>query len=46
MLLPGIGPVLAQRIIAARPFFSVDELLAVRGIGSATLERLRPLVKP
>jgi len=46
MLLPGIGPVLAQRIIEARPFFSVDELLAVRGIGPTTLERLRPLVKP
>lgn len=45
-LLPGIGPVLAQRIIEARPFFSVDELLRVRGIGPVTLERLRPLVKP
>jgi competence protein ComEA len=45
-LLPGIGPVLAERIIAARPFFSVDELLNVPGIGAVTLERLRPLVKP
>jgi competence protein ComEA len=45
-LLPGIGPVLAQRIIEARPFFTVDELLKVRGIGPVTLERLRPLVKP
>lgn len=45
-LLPGVGPVLAQRIIAARPFFSVDELLNVPGIGPVTLERLRPLAKP
>ncbi len=44
--LPGIGPVLAQRIIEARPFFGVDELVKVSGIGPATVERLRPLVKP
>lgn len=43
-LLPGIGPVLAQRIIAGRPYATVDDLLKVNGIGPATLERLRPLV--
>jgi len=45
--LPGIGPALAGRIVAARgerPFSSVDDLGRVRGIGPATLERLRPLV--
>ena len=43
-LLPGVGPVLAQRIIEGRPYASVDDLLKVNGIGPATLERLRPLV--
>lgn len=45
--LPGIGPVLAQRIVehrAERPFGSVDELADVRGIGPTALERLRDLV--
>jgi competence ComEA-like helix-hairpin-helix protein len=42
--LPGVGPVLAERIVAARPFGSVDELKRVEGLGSAALERLRPLV--
>jgi len=45
--LPGIGPALARRIVEARseaPFRIVDDLLRVRGIGPATLARLRPLV--
>ena len=45
--LPGVGPVLARRIVEARaqaPFRSVDDLLRVRGIGPATLARLGPLV--
>ncbi|MEQ9568764.1 MAG: helix-hairpin-helix domain-containing protein, partial [Longimicrobiales bacterium] len=44
MGLPGIGPALAGRILARRRrsrFTSVDDLLEVRGIGPATLERLR-----
>jgi competence protein ComEA len=43
--LPGVGPALAQRIVAHREgsaFTSVDELLQVPGIGPALLERLRP----
>lgn len=46
--LPGIGPVLAQRIIQFRtdngPFSAVEELGEVSGIGDRVLERLRPLV--
>ncbi len=42
--LPGVGPVLAQRIIDHRPFSSVDELDEVSGVGPTLLERLRPLV--
>jgi competence protein ComEA len=32
--LPGVGPVTAQNIIAARPFKSADDLRNVKGIGS------------
>ncbi len=46
--LPGIGPVIATRIIEWRTangaFRSVDELGEVSGIGDATLVRLRSLV--
>ena len=38
----GIGPVLAERIIAARPFKSADDLKNVKGIGGAKYEKIRP----
>ncbi|MGB9743535.1 MAG: helix-hairpin-helix domain-containing protein, partial [Minisyncoccales bacterium] len=38
--LTGIGPVLAQRIIAARPFSSIYELTKVSGIGETTLQKI------
>lgn len=45
---PGIGPVIARAIIAYRtehgPFQSVDDLIAVSGIGPKTLEKIRPYV--
>jgi competence protein ComEA len=45
--LPGIGPVLAQRIVAERekkPFTSVNDLRRVSGIGPKKLEAIRSLV--
>ncbi len=39
---PGIGPVLAGRIIEARPFETTDDLRNVKGIGQKTYEKLRP----
>lgn len=45
-LLPGIGPSIAARIVRDRdargPFASVDDLRRVKGIGTATLDRVRP----
>ena len=42
--LPGIGPAMAERIIAARPFSSPEELENVSGIGKSAVERIQPLV--
>jgi competence protein ComEA len=46
--LPGVGPVLAERIVAHReasgPFAAVEDLLGVPGIGEAKLASLRDLV--
>ena len=46
--LPGIGTVLAQRVIAFREsvgrFQKIEDLREVKGIGTKTFERLKPLV--
>ena len=36
--IPGIGAVLADRMIAGRPYRTIQELQNVRGIGSKKLE--------
>jgi DNA uptake protein ComE-like DNA-binding protein len=41
---PGIGVQLAARIVAGRPYRSVDDLLRVSGIGPKLLAKLRPHV--
>jgi competence protein ComEA len=45
--LPGVGPVLAQRIIDWRtangPFMSVDDLNSVPGIGDSVFAQIKPL---
>jgi competence protein ComEA len=49
LLLPGVGPKLAQRIVDERArrsgFRTVDELAAVKGVGPKKLEQLRRLVR-
>lgn len=48
MLLPGIGEAKARAILERRKqeggYKAVDELLEVKGIGQAALERIRPFV--
>lgn len=48
MRLPGVGPVLARRILETRDaigqFATVEDLKGVRGLGGAKLERLRQFV--
>jgi DNA uptake protein ComE-like DNA-binding protein/endonuclease YncB( thermonuclease family) len=39
---PGIGPVIAARIIATRPFRSADDLKKVNGIGDKNYAKMRP----
>jgi len=40
-MLVGIGVVLAQRIVDLRPFYTLDELIKVNGIGTETLESIK-----
>ncbi len=40
--LPGIGPVLATRIVQGRPYPDAEALLEVKGVGPRTLARIKP----
>lgn len=46
--LPNIGPVLAQRIVDYRnaqgPFKNIDEIMNVKGIGTALFEGFKDLI--
>lgn len=42
--LPRVGPAMAARIVAKRPFRRADDLRRVSGIGPSTFRALRPLV--
>lgn len=42
--LPRVGPKLAASIIAGRPYKTLSDLDAVKGIGPKLLEALKPLV--
>lgn len=42
--LPGVGPATAKKIIAARPFKSVDDLSRVKGMSKAKVEALKDKV--
>jgi len=42
---PGIGPSLAARIIAGRPYERVKDLLKISGIGERSLENMRAFLK-
>lgn len=45
LTIPGIGPALANLIIAGRPYERVEDLERVRGIGHLTVNSIRPYVK-
>ena len=42
--LHGIGPVKAAKMVAGRPYRSVEDLLKIPGIGPKTLSKIRPCV--
>jgi comEA protein len=47
--IPGIGPVMAQRILSYRAmngrFRTIEELLNVKGIGPKKMQKIRPYVR-
>ncbi len=45
LALPGITSPVADRILEARPFASIDDMRRVRGIGARILKRITPFVE-
>lgn len=43
--LPGVGEALARRIMSARPFVGIEDMLRVQGVGKATLDRFTPHIE-
>jgi competence ComEA-like helix-hairpin-helix protein len=41
----GISNKVAENIVAARPFASLDELLKVKGVGAKLLEKVRQFIR-
>jgi len=39
--LPGVGEALARRIMNARPFLEIEDMLRVQGVGKVSLDRLK-----
>lgn len=44
MTLPGVGESMAQRILEARPFIDGEDMLRIRGLGPASLDRMEPFL--
>lgn len=42
--LPGVGPVIAQKIIDGRPYGALEDLMNVDRIGQATFDKLKDLI--
>ncbi len=40
--IPGVGPAMARKIVAARPYSCLDDLLKVKGINRDFLQRISP----
>jgi competence protein ComEA len=43
--LPGVGPKMAAKLIAGRPYSSLNDLDKIKGIGPSMLKKLEPRVK-